>query len=297
MGGSGIAECLQSAIHHLAAAFFGEADPCAAHGQRILIYEAVHVDVGDIALAPLLAESYRCAYSGKIQFAEHIGAGNGRRVSYGDPAEAEVLLQYGQEELAAAVMIGNAVFLLREIGKGREVVRTRHGQSACVYTSALSMTGAYHLTTFTDLAQKEYRITDHYGSGEFFLSVLQEHLRLRRISVTYAPSVPCPDMLSELYLPAVRTAVTLGEERGEGNITNINMHRFIDKDALSMRRARIRFAEKCRGEMMDGALQALSDAASAHFALEEIYKSAMDFDALAAERKRICEEIAERLGE
>ena len=49
--------------------------------------------------------------------------------------------------------------------------------------------------------------------------------------------------------------------------------------------------------LADGALQALEDAGKEHFRLEEIYKSAMDFDALAAERKRICEEIAERLGE
>jgi hypothetical protein len=98
-----------------------------------------------------------------------------------------------------------------------------------------------------------------------------------------------------MYLPASCTAITIGDERGEGRVANINMHRFIDKDALSMRRARIRFYEKCCSEMLDGALQALGDAASAHFALEEIYKSAMDFDALAAERKRICEEIADLL--
>jgi len=47
--------------------------------------------------------------------------------------------------------------------------------------------------------------------------------------------------------------------------------------------------------MLDGALQALADAAACHFALEEIYKSAMDFDALAAERIRIAEEIAAEL--
>ncbi len=171
----------------------------------------------------------------------------------------------------------------------------KHPTEQRVYTSALSMTGAYHLTTFTDLSQKEYRITDHYGSGEFFLASLREQLRKRKVSVVFAPSVPCPDMLSELYLPGVQAAVTLGEERGKENVTNINMQRFLDKSALSLCRARLRFAEKCRHEMLDGALQSLADAASAHFSLEEIYKSAMDFDALAAERTRICEEIADLL--
>ncbi len=163
------------------------------------------------------------------------------------------------------------------------------------YTYALSMTGAYHLTTFTDLAAKEYRITDHYGSGEFFLSALRQILRERKISVVCAPSPPCPDMISELYLPAAGAAVTLGDERGGTGIFNINMQRFLDKTALSLCRGRIRFAEKCRGEMLDGALHALADAAASHFALEEIYKSAMDFDALAAERTRIADEITEEL--
>ena len=73
------------------------------------------------------------------------------------------------------------------------------------------------------------------------------------------------------------------------------MQRFLDKTQLSLCRSRLRFTEKCRDEMLNGALQALTDAAASHFALEEIYKSAMDFDALAAERLRIAEEIASEL--
>ena len=211
------------------------------------------------------------------------------------------LAAYRRITLVQKQLVGECIRFDKMIAAAARIAATLPAEKtpteSCVYTGALSMTGAYHLTTFTDLAKKEYRITDHYGSGEFFLAALHEQLRLRKVSVSYAPSVPCPDMYSEMYLPAVSAAITVGEERGEGHITNINMLRFIDKDALSLRRARIRFAEKCRGEMLDGALQALGDAASAHFALEEIYKSAMDFDALAAERWRICEEIAERLGE
>ncbi len=169
------------------------------------------------------------------------------------------------------------------------------GTEETVYTYALSMTGACHLTTFTDLAAREFRITDHYGSGEFFLSALRQILRDKKNSLVCAPSPPCPDMLSELYLPSANAAVTLGNERGGDGITNINMQRFLDKAQLSLCRSRIRFAEKCREEMLDGALQALADAAACHFALEEIYKSAMDFDALAAERIRIAEEIAAEL--
>ena len=45
------------------------------------------------------------------------------------------------------------------------------------------------------------------------------------------------------------------------------------------------------GMLLDGALDALREAGVCHFALEEIYKSEMDFDGVSRETDRMCERI------
>jgi len=165
-------------------------------------------------------------------------------------------------------------------------------------TFALSMTGAFHLDTFRRAAEREVRVIDCFGSGEVFLAALRRAAAGRRCRVHFSPSPAWADMINELYIPAARTAVTLSTRRPEaeeGNIRCVNMQRFIRRDALSQCRAKLRFTQKCREEMFDGALDALADARRSHFALEAIYKEAMHFTGVAEETDRLCRELGELL--
>jgi len=164
------------------------------------------------------------------------------------------------------------------------------------YTFALSMSGACHLSTFTAAAERELCVLDHYGSGEFFLKALVTAADQRNTALTEVPSPVCPDVLSELWFPSLKTSVTLAKEKAEANPENrrtVNMQRFLDRRQLSLCRGKIRFAERCRESLFDGALSALEEAREHHFALENIYRTAMDFSSAAAETERISRELTE----
>lgn len=165
------------------------------------------------------------------------------------------------------------------------------------YTYALSMTGAYRLTTLCDYARREYRILDTGGAGEYMLRAVWRAAAQRRCRMILAPAPACRDTPAELYFPASHTAFTLAltrEEAKEG-VQYINMQRFLDRAALSQCRGRLRFLDRCRRMLMDGALDALHEAGECHFSLEEIYKSAMNFQAVDEERNCLLARIADLL--
>ena len=165
------------------------------------------------------------------------------------------------------------------------------------YTYALSMTGAWHLPTFSERAKTQFRILDGYGSGCLFLQMLSRKLS-RHGTVLFSPVPACPDMPAELFCENAEASFSLADERTEAQdgVRYVNMQRFLDRKELAGVRARLRFTDRCRQTLFDGALESLADARRAHFALEEIYKSAMDFESLSREKDRLCDEIGELLG-
>lgn len=165
------------------------------------------------------------------------------------------------------------------------------------YTYALSMTGAHHLPTFSRLAKTLYRILDSYGTGNFFLQALADTLA-RRGTLLFSPAPACPNLPAELFFGEGQASFALADTReaAQDGIRYVNMQRFLHRQELAKVRARLRFTARCRETLFDGALDALSDARRAHFALEEIYKSAMDFDSLSRETDRLCDEIGDLLG-
>lgn len=167
-----------------------------------------------------------------------------------------------------------------------------------MYTYALSMTGAWRLDTFTRAADREIRVCDFYGSGEIFLGMIRR-AAAERCTLRISPSPAWSEMLSEIYIPSAGTVLALSERRPEEeceHVRCVNMQRFVRRDVLAQCRAKLRFTQRCREEMFDGALEALEDARRAHFALEAVYRDAMHFDGVAEETERICREIGELLG-
>lgn len=162
------------------------------------------------------------------------------------------------------------------------------------YTAAVSMKGMYRLDTFSRLAEHKIAVTDAYGCAPFFLEAVRSLAAERRMPVWRSPSFGEVGTPLALYLPSAQTAVSIAAESDELTRT-VNMQRFLDRRALASCRVRLRFADRCREMLMDGALGALADADRAHFALEEIYKSAMDFDGVASLAEETAAQIVESL--
>lgn len=170
------------------------------------------------------------------------------------------------------------------------------GGEKTVYTFALSMSGAAHLSSLSERAEREYRVIDHAGSGTFFLSAVRRAAFARGCAVMLSPALPDRARVGEMLFGQNGTYLTLAEKRTDDSAVRwINMQRFLDTRQLSLCRARLRFCARCRETMLDGALDALAEAGKRHFALEEIYRSAMDFTGVTETAKRLDADLTEIL--
>ena len=87
-----------------------------------------------------------------------------------------------------------------------------------------------------------------------------------------------------IYTDKRRTSV-MSSERGsingrktDGDVSIINMDRFVDRDDLKHHRGKLRFSAKCRSILIESALDELSEAGMRHDALEDIYIASVDFE-------------------
>lgn len=207
--------------------------------------------------------------------------------AYGEMAATSRSLLSGcvcKEKMAAAVRR-----LAAGIPKGkacREEIR---------YTAGVTMRGVYRLPTFGGLSRQRIAVLDVCGSADFFWDALRAAAAERRCTLYLAPAPGETDTFYEAYLPESGTAFCTACDREEGE-TAVNMQRFLDRRSLASIRGRLRFAARCREMLMSGAVESLARAREHHFALEEIYKTAMDFTAVEQIGERIAGEIVRIIG-
>ena len=131
-------------------------------------------------------------------------------------------------------------------------------------------------------------VTDAADVSTAFFGVMREELSAAGIGSVRLCDCVEPELTAGLLIPSrgvriVAADVGIGER-------NFNMARFLRRDRLAETKNRRAFARKCAATLLDGAVNALADAGEAHFALEDIYVAAMDFDALTAASDRLIAE-------
>ena len=73
------------------------------------------------------------------------------------------------------------------------------------------------------------------------------------------------------------------------------MNRFVIQNAKDPLKGKVRLGAKLRESCLTQAMSSLASAAEKHFALEKIYKTAMDFDSLTSETDTVTKDILQRL--
>lgn len=145
-----------------------------------------------------------------------------------------------------------------------------------VYTYAISMKGAVHLSTFK-AAKHLIAIEDFAHLAPAFTEALSLEAKRLGHSV-YLSRTPLGDA-AEIYLPCCDTAFVPFEK--DGNYESvIRLKRFADSEYFSHRAGKRHFNEKCLTNLLSGALSALREANEYHFALEDLYSASMDFTRL-----------------
>ncbi|NLK39896.1 MAG: hypothetical protein GX303_06620 [Clostridiales bacterium] len=144
---------------------------------------------------------------------------------------------------------------------------------------ALSMAGKASFDTFKNCAKKHYYVSECIDSAHLLFARVMKMAEERNLLTVYSPSPLSPQHLDGLYLPEAGIAFSLCEGRPEleENEKIINMERFVDLQKLRDSRTRLRLSKKYQNAMIHSAFECLSDARRAHFAIEKIYISAMNF--------------------
>ena len=122
------------------------------------------------------------------------------------------------------------------------------------------------------------------------MNLLSNILMERKIPHT-AYSLPMSNTLSAICLTESGILFTAVENEG----TVVNMKRFIKEDIPDGLRGRIRLSGEITDSCLNAAADVLTDAAEQHFAIEAVYKPAMDFKALNKYGETITREILEHL--
>ena len=156
-----------------------------------------------------------------------------------------------------------------------------------VYTHGITMRGRRFVPTLGAEAERRYVLEDSGGCARLMLPLLAAALRGAGWKITVGRFPLCGILTG---IRAGDFSFTVGHA-GEGDIP-IRMTRFVDPEAG---RGRQRLTEKLRESCLAEADIRLAAAAEHHFALEEIYRPAMDFSAKEAYEKRLTEEILGRL--
>ena len=157
--------------------------------------------------------------------------------------------------------------------------------------SCISMRSAGEIDFAPDLST--VTVTDSAYTAPAMMSTMCEELRALGIEVVRIVDCVEPDVICGLILPSRKIRVIRTDAPIDGAEKNFNMTRFLRRSVLALSRNKRSLARKCADSLVDGALSAFADAGEAHFALEDIYVGAMDFDALTeAADKMIAEAIS-----
>lgn len=143
---------------------------------------------------------------------------------------------------------------------------------------ALSMQGEYLEASAYSSAKNYVILTGKKHSAEIFLSVLERALAQNHISHTLFLSPLSADSLDAILVEETKTLYLWDgflPLATEGKRLHLNRYQ---KSLTPVMNALLRTAEKLENTAIDTALSAFRNAGEAHFALEKIYRGAMDFE-------------------
>ena len=165
--------------------------------------------------------------------------------------------------------------------------KPRNGGSSERYVSALGTRGEAHIYNIPLEGERTVLVSGRYGAEKLFLSVLEEEARAGGYTLVRFPDVLLRERTEGLYIKELCTRFTCTEAAED----EINAMRFVSTSVLAENRGKLRFSEKCRDALLQGALSELAKMGAAHDELEKYYVSAMDFEKSRAMLEKVKQEI------
>ena len=144
--------------------------------------------------------------------------------------------------------------------------------------SAFTEQGSSVLESYPRKAVKRFALNDPCGFGGKYLAALYEKSERDKISVEVSYDPLRAEYPDALYYPDTGVAFYVGAT-DKYEETPINMRRFVDDERLRPYKSEIRAYTRLKNSVLDQIKLNYGTVKRIHFALEQIYSSAMDFNA------------------
>ncbi len=163
---------------------------------------------------------------------------------------------------------------------------------------SLGMKGTASLRGFYHGARDVFLLSDELlpGAGELFVTAVADHAQGAGTRCRLSPDPLSPELTVAFACgESVFTSEKGGAIPADADCHRVGMRRFIDPSALRGVREEYSRLMALSNRAVTQALLAMSSAGREHFALEEIYSSAMDFNAKEQAVHRLCEDFFARI--
>ena len=154
---------------------------------------------------------------------------------------------------------------------------------------SIGMKGPVRLDVFEKRAKKTVHVKDCYCAGYLFLNDLITALNKRNVGYMFSVDPLRSEKVVDVFIPGHEVLFSI-DENGQSDKT-INAERFIEKNKLKLSRGQIRLSLKCVRELETETEKLMGEIANMHFRLEELYGSAMNFDAICEYTKLLIRDI------
>lgn len=225
----------------------------------------------------ILGEKKRRAYADAYGYLRAAG-------ELGDTLDGVISTCINKQKLKAAAERQLAKLNLKKNSNGRTYTRQ---------IDAFGVLGSMHFDTLSRKASNKYCIDDYYGTAYVYMRELYELARRNGVDVLVSWDTVDTRKPKEIYFCDTGDyfAIYNPKNISNGHISQINMKRFIDAQALSNVRYAYRAAKQAYDALLSLALDSLAKAGKIHGDIEKIYVLAMDFDSLGEYCRSFCERI------
>lgn len=171
-----------------------------------------------------------------------------------------------------------------------EGLQKEEGGEEHLLTRAIGMRGLSSFDTYFENSKIYYEINDYFDTAHFMMNEIYLSMKEKRVDIRVSNNPIIKERIDGLC--AVNSGLTFEiDNKMDVRARLINMRRFVDGNAISKIRQRYRALVRARDNVLDLALEEFENIRKYHFILEEIYGSAMNFEAKEQFTREFCNKI------
>ena len=155
---------------------------------------------------------------------------------------------------------------------------------------SVGMLGEVRFDTYEG-ANEVIHIEDYMDVGHVFLRKVSDVAETRGIPVIISFDPVFPKRINAIEIPSCNVSIVLDKNVFENEEKTIKMQKYIDNNAISRDRKKVRLLLGLKKELIDAACREFGCASEYHFELEKIYSQAMNF----SEKEKFTQDLCAKL--